>query len=124
MNSKIVIALFFSTLGLTANLCAQSSVKQIPQNDVTGKRLEEGMNRANSKRTMSQTTPVEPQEIGVKKSQYNFKEKEILAKLNTESIPTDFPVYKSEYTEEEYTSLMNKWYTANPSLVKKGNNQQ
>jgi len=121
MKSKILIILLFSMLGLTVNLCAQND-KQSQQDEITKKRLQEGLQRGNNKRVMQQSVSV--QEIAVQDAKYNHKEKEILAKLNTEAIPNDFPVYKSEYTEEEYMILMNKWYSSHPTMLKKESNKQ
>lgn len=53
---------------------------------------------------------------------YNYKENEILAKLNVSSIPADFPVFKKEYTNDQYDILMSKWYELHPSLLKSKNN--
>ncbi|MGZ3861699.1 MAG: hypothetical protein ACXVPN_00560 [Bacteroidia bacterium] len=120
MKSNLLIALFISMFGITVNLSAQE-IKPIPQNDPTGRRLQEGMQRAQRKRVNMVAVPVEQPLLA---SKYNNRDKEILSKLNTESIPADFPVYKSEYTNEEYTSIINKWYSSNPSLLKNPNNQQ
>lgn len=120
MKSNLLIALFISMFGITVNLNAQE-IKPIPQNDPTGRRLHEGMHRAQQKRVNMVAQPVEQPALNT--SKYNGREKEIMSKLNTDGIPADFPVYKSEYTNEEYTNLMNKWYSSNPTLLKNPNNQ-
>jgi hypothetical protein len=115
MKSKIVMALFFSMIGMTVNLCAQEAKQN--QDEIGKQRIRDGLARGQSKRTLAQATPVAP-ELNVEDTRYNHKEKEIMAKLNTEGIPADFPLYKSEYSNEEYEALMNKWYEENPTLLK------
>ena len=116
MKSKISIILLFSMMGVTPNLCAQND-KQQQKDEIAKQRLQESLARGNNKRVMQQAIPV--QEIAVQDAKYNHQEKEILAKLNTETIPEDFPVFKSEFTQDEYTAIMNKWYSTHPALIKK-----
>jgi len=105
----IVLLIFF--FGLTQNLCAQSD-KQLSQDEITKRRLEYKMSHA--KRTMDA-----PEELGVQGNKYDHREKEILAKLNTDVIPADFPVYQPAYSKAQYTAKMEEWYAANPSLLRK-----
>lgn len=112
MNSKVIFALFFSMLGLTINLQAQTDAKQQEEKKQLQNRV------LNAKRERS----VRERSVFVQTTKYNHKESEIYAKLNTEVIPEDFPVYKSEYSNEQYNILMNKWYSAHPALLKEETN--
>ena len=106
MKSKVLIALFFSFWGLTIDLHAQNDKKveeKTPLLIPNGKRLKQ-------------------QSLPVQSDKYHNKEQEILARLNVEIIPSDFPVYTTEYTEDQYTALMNKWYNSHTELLKKETN--
>ena len=115
MKSKIVITLFLAMTGITVNLCAQEAKQN--QDEIGKQRLRDGLARGQKNRALAAATPV-ASELNVEETRYNHKEKEIMAKLNTEGIPASFPVYKSEYSNEEYEALMNKWYEENPELLK------
>ncbi len=112
MKSRTLIILAFLVMGVAVNLSAQTDKQK--QDEITKQRLNEGLARGNNNRMLAQSVDLQVQD-----SKYNHQEKEILAKLNTDAIPQDFPVYKSEFKQEEYTALMNKWYSANPTLLKK-----
>lgn len=115
MNSKIFIVLFFSMLGLTVNLHAQTDKQSAEEKEK--QELREKFSRGMQARKMEQRR-AKDNSIQVQTNKYNNREAEILEKLNTGEIPADFPSYRSEYSNEQYTILMNKWYTANPTLVK------
>lgn len=114
MHSKIFILSFSSMLGLTVNLQAQSDKQSSEEKEkqVLVYTLRHGMQTRGMK-------TVEVSSVAVQTNKYNHREAEIIAKINSESIPEDFPIFKNEYTNEEYTILINKWYTANPALQKK-----
>lgn len=61
---------------------------------------------------------VQSMEVAVQTNKYNHHEEEILARLNSMGIPDDFPVYKPEYTDEQYVTLMNNWYDAHPEMLR------
>lgn len=115
MSSKLFPGLLALFLGLTVNLDAQTDAK------VDNEALKQRM-----RQRILETKGVSQKENNaqVESVRYNHKEKEILARLNTESIPDDFPVYKTEYTDEQYTILMNKWYDSHPALLKNNNEQK
>jgi len=113
MKQTMFLVLLAAFFGLTTDLSAQSANPQ--DDEATKRRLEYKMSHA--KRTIEQ-----PTEVVVQDNKYNHQEKEILKKLNTDAIPAEFPVYKPEYTNEQYTAIMNAWYTSNPALLKKETN--
>lgn len=110
---------------LSMDLCAQTAEKPLTQQDkITQQRLVEGLERGNNKRTQMRAVETQDsQALQVQTSKYNNKEKEILSRLNVEIIPADFPEYKTEYTDEKYNALMQKWYSGNPSLLKNQNDK-
>lgn len=114
MNKRTFIVLCFAFMAGATNLHAQTD-KQSAADEATKRRLEYKMSHA--KRVVEL-----PTEVGVQDDRYNHREKEIMERLNTDAIPADFPVYKTEYTNEQYTLIMNKWYGANPALVKEKTN--
>ena len=121
MNSKIVFTLFFSffLMGLTISLKAQTDAKQQSSEEKErlelSRKVQQGLQaRSNNERLQSKSALVQT-------NKYNHLEAEIMSKLNTEGIPADFPVL-SGYSNEQYTILMNKWYSANPALLKKESN--
>jgi hypothetical protein len=114
MKSKIVMMLFLVMTGMTVNLCAQEAKQN--QDEIGKQRLRDGLARGQRNRALAIATPVAG--LNVEDTRYNHKEKEIMAKLNTDGIPADFPMYKSEYSNKEYDALMNKWYEENPALLK------
>ena len=118
MKQTTFIVLLIAFFGLTEKLFAQND-KQANQDEITKRRLEYKM--SHTQRTMQF-----PTEVGVNDNKYNHREKEILEKLNTDVIPAGFPEYKTELTSGQYTDMMNKWYAANPALLKKetSTNQQ
>ena len=113
MKQTTILAVLIYFFGLTQNLCAQSSKPEV--DEATRKRIE--YQALHMKRSSEQAV-----EVYVADKQYNHREKEILEKLNTEAIPADFPAYKPEYTDQEYTTVMNVWYKEHPALLKKGTN--
>ena len=100
--------MFFSFLGLTTSLQAQNDAKQ----DEEKKQLQERVINAKRQKALRERS------VQTQTSKYNHKEAEILAKLNTEIIPEDFPAYKNEYSDEQYLILMNKWYASHPASLK------
>ena len=119
MNSKIVFVLFLSMMGLTINLKAQTDAKQQQAEEKEKQELRQKFQKGMQARKMERA---HQRSIEVQTNKYNHLEAEILAKLNTQSIPADFPIFQPEYTNEQYNFLMNKWYEANPSLLKKKSN--
>lgn len=115
MKQTIFLVLLAAFFGLTTDLSAQSANTQ--DDEATKRRLEYKMSHA--KRSMEQTT-----EISVNDNRYNHREKEIFEKLKSETIPPGFPLYKPEYTNEQYTKLMEEWYKANPTLLKPNTSNQ
>lgn len=101
-------------MGVTSAAFAQQAEKSP---DELKAHLQRRLIESHAQRSMQQAIYVQP-------SKYNHRELEILAKLNTEEIPADFPVYKAEYTNEQYTVLMNKWYEAHPELLRKPNENE
>ncbi|HXB40986.1 MAG TPA: hypothetical protein VNZ49_10625 [Bacteroidia bacterium] len=116
MKQATFIVLLFLFFGLTTNLNAQTD-KQQSAEEKEKQELREKFQKGMQARKMEQRA--KSQSIAVQTNKYNNREAEILAKLNTGEIPTDFPIYKNEYSNEQYTILMNKWYTANPALINK-----
>jgi hypothetical protein len=114
MKTKIVYAMFISCMGMTSAIFAQQAEKNP---DELKAQLQRRLMESRVQRTMQQAVTVQP-------SKYNHRELEILAKLNTEEIPADFPVYKDEYTNDQYTILMNKWYDAHPALLRNSNEEK
>jgi hypothetical protein len=108
MNTKVLFVLFLSFMGATVKLQAQTDAKQQEET----RELQRRVINANREKRLHQ------QSVLVQTTKYNHRESEIYAKLNTEVIPDDFPVYKSEYSDEQYTILMNKWYSSHPNLLK------
>ncbi len=121
MKQTILLVLLFLFFGVTdlrsqnEKVSAQDAKTQAEKDEITRKRIEYKMYHL--KRTSEQ-----PVEVNVADNKYNHREKEIFEKLNTESIPDDFPIYKTEYTNDQYTTLMNAWYKEHPALLKKGTN--
>lgn len=121
MKQTTLIVLLISLFGLTNNLGAQTS-KQAQPDAQKQKLLQEfKQNQALRKQNLrvEEENRMKQKSVAVQTDKYNHHEAEIFAKLNTETIPDDFPVYKTEYTDQQYVILMNKWYAANPSLLKK-----
>jgi hypothetical protein len=116
MKQATFIVLLFLFFGLTTNLNAQTD-KQQSAEEKEKQELREKFQKGMQARKMEQRA--KSQSIAVQTNKYNHREAEILAKLNTGEIPADFPIYKNEYSNEQYTILMNKWYTANPALINK-----
>ncbi len=114
MHSKIFILLFFSMLGLTINLQAQTDKQSLEEKEKQELiyTLRQGMQTRGMK-------TVQVSSVAVQTNKYNHREAEIITKINSKGIPDDFPIFKNEYTNDEYTILINKWYTANPALLKK-----
>ncbi len=118
MKQTKFIVLLFLFFGLTIHLSAQTSKQTLTaeekENQELARKFQQGMQARRMEHLQSKTTIVQS-------NRYNNREAEIMTKLNTDGIPSDFPIYKPEYTNEQYTILINKWYAANPSLLKKEN---
>lgn len=116
MKRTTLLVLLVTTLGLTNHLFAQNA-KQSADEEKERQELRRKFSQGMQARKLEQAR-LRDKSVAVQ-SKYNNRESEIIAKLNTEGIPADFPVYKPEYTNEQYTIVMNKWYAANPTLLKK-----
>jgi len=119
MKQTKFIVLLIAFFGLTSNIEAQSAKPQDDEKEKQelSRKVKQGMH-------LRETRQVQGSALTVQTNKYNHREAEIMDKLNTEGIPADFPVYKSEYSNEQYTILMNKWYVANPSLLKKDSSNE
>jgi hypothetical protein len=110
MKLKLFFVLSLSLVGLTSKLQAQNLVEErkkgISEEPVP---LRSSIEQRRFKQTFS----------SVQVSKYNNRDQEILDRLVTKTIPTDFPEFKSEFTNEQYSSLINNWFESHPSLQKK-----
>jgi hypothetical protein len=121
MKQATLIVLLITLFGLTNNLGAQTN-KQAQPDPQKQKLLQDfKQNKAlrNQNLRAEEENRMKEKSVAVQTNKYNHHEADIFAKLNTETIPDDFPVYKAGYTDEQYVILMNKWYAAHPSLLKK-----
>ncbi len=126
MRSKLLLALILFA-GLAFRMNAQSDAKQqepVKSQEMTPAEQEAFKNKLKHRILEIKAANAQQNVIIVQKSAYNNREAEILEKLNTDVIPESFPLYKEEYTHDQYTVLMNKWYAANPTLVKKQNTNE
>ena len=114
MKQTTFIVLLASFFGLTINLNAQVNKQSAEEQEkqVLREKFQQGMQARKMQQIQGAT-------FSVQTDRYNHREAEIMGKLNTESIPSDFPIYQNQYSDEQYTILINKWYVANPALVKK-----
>lgn len=118
MKQPILLVLLFLFFGVTD---LRSQNEKLTAEEKEKQELRQKFQQGMQAHTMHR---VHSQAVAVKTNKYNQHETEILNKLNAMSIPDDFPVYKEEYTDEQYIILMNKWYQANPTLLRNPNTNE
>ena len=114
MKKNYFLALLFAA-GATA-LSAQTS--QAPQPDPLKDKLAQRI------REVQATHQQANFKVEVRSQQYNFREKEILERINTPVIPESFPVFQQGYTDDQYEGMMNAWYTQHPELLRTGSKNE
>ena len=109
-RTKHLVSLF-AALALSVCVQAQSQSSEEKEKQELRQKFQRGMQARRIEHAQAR-------EVAIQSNKYNHHEDEIIAKLNSIGIPDDFPVYKAEYTDDQYVGIMNQWYKEHPERLR------